>query len=503
MLLAITVLIAISSCGGPETLPGQEEASRVEAGSFESAPLLPTPTFIPSGVTPPSPDAGSLPAQPEPAQPDPAASRTDATAPEAIDPAPDDAAFTSPSDDVPPDFIRLAAGADLQAQIIANPAGTRFLLAPGIYQPDELQPRPGNWIVGEPGAIFDGGNSIRFAIRNKDRIADVVLQGIEVRNYVPQRSFGAIDMTTYRWRVPGDDGFDTADYGPSINWYLSDLWVHHNDGEGIVVGSGVVLENVRSTDNTWLGIGGHGDGIVIDGGVVARNSISALEEGELNWHSGGMKITVAKNVLIRNVHVTDNYGLGIWLDISVQNARIEHNLIENNAGIGIFYEISYAGDIRNNVVRNNALQDERTWFWPAGILVTSSTGVDVTGNHVSGSPVGIAVADTRIERADDWFTVPPGLRGPEPYRAAFVNIIENVVCDIDRMGVGREVGLDDREVLDTTVFSRNTYGTVTSGFTADPQRNVTIADWQSVREPSAIAAASCPPAPTEWQAPPG
>lgn len=410
-----------------------------------------------------------------------------------------------PQDNEPEDdgFVRLSAGADLQAELIAYPAGTRFLLGPGIYRPDEVQPRAGNWIVGEPGAIFDGGNSIRFAIRNKDRVTDVVLQGIEVRNYVPQRSFGAIDLTTYRWRNAGDEGFETTDYGDRINWFVRDMWVHHNDGEGIVIGSGVVLENVRSEDNTWLGIGGHGDGVVIDGGVLARNSQSALDEGQLNWHSGGMKLTVSKNVLIRNVHVHDNLGLGIWLDISVQNARIENNLVENNAGIGIFYEISYDGQITNNVVRNNAQLDERGWFWPAGILVTSSTGVAVAGNHVSGSEVGIAVADTRIERADDWVAVPPLVRGPQPYRAADIEIVDNVICDVDRMGVGREVGLDDREALDTTVFSRNTYGAIFSGLTADPQRNVTVADWRAVREPSAIEAPTCPAAPVNWQAAPG
>lgn len=493
--LAIVALFVLASCGEQAALPDPVD----EVTTFDAASLLPTPTFGPVGVTPQSPSGSDTNSTGAETAADDAASTTD--------PAPEEAAFTEPTDasgdDAFEDFVRLAPGADLQDEVSARPDGTRFLLAPGIYQPDELQPRSGNWFIGEPGVIFDGANTVRFAVRNKDQATDVVLQGIEVRNYVPQRSFGAIDMTTYRWQNRGDANFETVDYGAPINWYLRDIWVHDNDGEGIVVGSGVVLDNVRSTDNTWLGIGGHGDGIVIDGGLLARNSRSALDEGQLNWHSGGMKITVARNVTVRNMQVAENYGLGIWLDISVQNALVEHNLVENNAGIGIFYEISYDGLIRNNVVRNNALQDDRTWFWPAGILVTSSQGVEVAGNHVSGSPVGIAVADTRIDRADDWFSVPPLVRGPEPYRAANINIVENVVCDVDRLGIGREVGLEDREALDTTIFSRNTYGTITTGFTADPQRNVSVADWRAEREPSAITADACPAPPEVWQSPPG
>jgi len=427
--------------------------------------------------------------------PDPANATIDEPAP--IDLLPEAPARVD--DDLASSFIQVAAGADLQAEIAAHPPGTRFLLSPGIYQPDQLQPKTGNWIVGEQGTIFDGGNSIKIAVRNQDRATDVVIQGIEIRNYVPQISFGAIDLNTYQWRNPGDEGFETSDYGDPINWYVRDMYIHHNDGDGIVVGSGVVLENVRSVDNTWLGIGGHGRGIVIDGGELARNSIRAVEEDKVNWHSGGMKITIARDIVIRNVHVHDNYGQGIWLDIAIHNALIENNLVENNAAAGIFFEISYGATIANNVVRNNAVDDERGWFWPAGILVVSSTDVDVVGNHVSGSPVGVSVIDTRISRADDWLEVPTRVRGPGPYRVANINVVENTVCDVDRMGIGREADIEIREAFDTTVFSRNTYSSVGAGMSADPHRNLSVADWRNVREPSAVEAPTCPSPPADWR----
>jgi len=480
MLVVIGVALVAAACG-VETAPS--DASAVTTTGLGGLPLLPTPTFVPGAA----------------AGPDDAPAKEPGTA-EGL-PSVDSA----PADDADPDssFVRVAAGADLQAEILAHPAGTRFLLSPGIYQPDELQPLAGNWIIGEPGAVFDGGNAIRFAVRNKNQATDVVLQGIEIRNYVPEIAFGAIDLSTYRWRNPGDEGFETTDYGDPINWYLRDLFVHNNDGEGIVVGSGVVLENVRSVDNSWLGIGGHGRDIVIIGGELARNSSRAVEEDKINWHSGGMKLTIASDVLIRNVHVHDNYGQGIWLDIAIKNARIENNLVENNGAAGIFYEISYTAKITDNVVRNNALTFNKGWFWPAGILVVSSTDVEVARNHVTGTPVGIAVIDTRNTRAEHWLQVPPKVRGPEPYRTANIAVTENTVCDVERVGIGRETGLENREALDTTIFSGNTYGSITRGLSADPHRNVSVADWQTVREPSAIEASTCPPAPTNWQAPLG
>ena len=50
-----------------------------------------------------------------------------------------------------------------------------------------------------------------------------------------------------------------------------------------------------------------------------------------------------------------NYATGLWLDISVDNALVTHNLVRRNGGIGIFFESQFARLMhRNYTKRNNA-----------------------------------------------------------------------------------------------------------------------------------------------------
>ena len=60
------------------------------------------------------------------------------------------------------------------------------------------------------------------------------------------------------------------------------------------------------------------------------------------------------NVTFRNNFVHHNAGAGIWYDSDNTGALIEGNRVEDNGWIGIFYEISSDGIIRNNTIRRNA-----------------------------------------------------------------------------------------------------------------------------------------------------
>lgn len=487
--------VATTSAGAPSS-----SGSVTWAGTGE---IIPTPTPVIRIEIAASPNKTATPSVEGPAPIPPTATATPTITPQVVTPTPRAPTPVAPTPAAAPQavvptvtaqgqFILVEPGQDLQALVNANPPGTRFRLAAGVHQPDTVQPKDGNWFVGMPDAILDGGGTRRFAFRNVARATDVVIQALEIRNYAPGRAYGAIDFTTYRWQEPGDENFETTDYGVMTNWRLESLWVHHNDGDGIVVGSGARLKNIRSADNSWLGIGGHGENIIIDGGILARNSAEALATDNLNWHSGGMKITVARDITVRNMHVVDNHGLGIWLDISVINGTVENNLVEDNAGVGIFYEISYDGKILNNVVRGNAHQDDRGWLSAAGIAVSSSTEVVVRGNHVEDSPAGLTVLDNRVRRAEGWLKVPPLLRGPQAYEASNVVLEANVVCRAERNGIGIDRTVTDPEVYETTRFDNNTYFEVT--FTGQQLPRADLATWQNDagQDQSSKLVDSCP-----------
>jgi parallel beta-helix repeat protein len=100
--------------------------------------------------------------------------------------------------------------------------------------------------------------------------------------------------------------------------------------------------------------------------------------------------------------VHGNLGQGAWFDVHNRDMEIEDNLVEDNEGVGIMYEISRKGTIRNNVVRNNGtgaavLRQEggKEYAYSAGILVSSSEDVTVENNDVTVPPLftlGISVA---------------------------------------------------------------------------------------------------------------
>ena len=64
-------------------------------------------------------------------------------------------------------------------------------------------------------------------------------------------------------------------------------------------------------------------------------------------------------------------------------------MVYNNAGAGIYHEISHSALIRANTVVGNGRADN-PWLWGAGILVAASDGVEVTGNVVRANGNGIA-----------------------------------------------------------------------------------------------------------------
>lgn len=310
------------------------------------------------------------------------------------------------------------------------PEGTTFQLTAGLHLlHDDIQPKTGQSFIGEPGAVIDGRNITRQAFTNRARVTDVTIQNIELRNFAPGIHHGVIDFDQYQVVREGAALWETVTYAEPANWLLKDLWIHHNDGDGVEVGSGGRLVNVRVTDNQWLGIGGHGQDIVIDGGEVARNSLAATDGGQQNHHAGGMKLTRAMDLTISHVHVHNNLGPGIWLDLEVRDSIVSANLVEDNSSRGIFVEISHGVDVVGNVVRRSGTNDPTPqWVWPGGIVSSTSTDVLIADNHVEGALGGISLIDQRSRRESSMANVPPGYRDGRPFAGEHHVVRGNVVC---------------------------------------------------------------------------
>jgi parallel beta-helix repeat protein len=94
--------------------------------------------------------------------------------------------------------------------------------------------------------------------------------------------------------------------------------------------------------------------------------------------------------VVRDNHVHDNNGFGIWLDGSNTDAVIEGNLVVDNDQAGIVAELGYSPVIRNNTVEGNGFASDGLGGEGAGIPAFSVRDAEIYGNVVTGNRNGIA-----------------------------------------------------------------------------------------------------------------
>jgi parallel beta-helix repeat protein len=188
-----------------------------------------------------------------------------------------------------------------------------------------------------------------------------------------------------------------------------------------------------------------GTGIIIEGNEIAHNNTDGYDP---YWEAGGTKFLRTTDLVVRNNHVHDNHGPGLWTDSNNVRTLYESNIVNGNFGPGIFHEISYSGTIRNNMVENNGFGFTR-WLDGAGILVNSSSDVEVYGNTVRNNNDGIAGVQTARGSGDF---------GPYELRNLWVH--DNVVT-LNSGNTGVVTNLSDTAVFSSrnNRFDRNTYST--------------------------------------------
>lgn len=337
-----------------------------------------------------------------------------------------EASDTSPSPrDLPPaDRVEIRPGESIQAAVDAHPAGTTFLIRAGLHRRQRVEPKDDMVFVGEPGAILDGGGITDFAFRGTAR--NVTIRGLVIERYAPGPQMGAIKA--------GDH--DAT--GNSTGWVAEDNEIRYNDGGGVRIGHRTTLRNNHIHHNEQIGVVGVGDDVLVEGNEIAWNNWNRAYD--YGWEAGGTKFVKTRDLVVRNNHVHDNWGPGLWTDTDNIDTLYEANRVENNADTGIFHEISYRATIRNNIVRGNGFDRVGDWAYGAGILVAHSPDVEVYGNVVEDNQNGImGIQQSRGS----------GAYGPHDLRN--LSVYENVVVQRSKhwaAGVAQDIG-------DKGVFSRN------------------------------------------------
>ncbi|MFF0340506.1 right-handed parallel beta-helix repeat-containing protein [Kribbella sp. NPDC004875] len=325
---------------------------------------------------------------------------------------------TGPGTAKPCQGTAIPVGVDPQAVIDAAPQGTTFCFARGVHRLTRaVQPRKGDTLAGEPGAVLSG--AIRLTGWKRAGSAWTV-QGVLPSAY-PLKGQCEDDKSKpcqlgeqlfvdgkHLTRVMsatqvkpgtfyGDYRTDTLHLGDDPTGHVVEMsrtqTAIDKSADDVTV-TGLTIEHFASRPQAGALQAGrgwkvtanevrwnHAVGIMViegDNAELSRNTVA--NNGQLGigqYKSAGVRIT-ANLVTGNNTDgfwiadwesggikstrssgevsgndIVANRGVGMWSDIAEYDRRITGNRIRDNAADGIRYEISFAGVIDQNVVEHN------------------------------------------------------------------------------------------------------------------------------------------------------
>jgi len=345
----------------------------------------------------------------------------------------------------------LPVGADWNPIIAAEPAGTTFIVESGVHYEQTANLKHGDALIGRPGAVMDGRDVTAWAVQ-PNSANNVIIRGLEIRNYDPKDQYAPITARTHEGAAAG------------IGWTVENCDLHHNSYAGLALSDGSIARNNRIHDNGVIGIEvawARNSGALVEGNEIYGNNSTGADE---YYEAGGGKFGETENLVVRDNLVYDNNGPGLWTDIDNINTLYENNVVEGNSGAGIFHEISYSATIRNNEVRGNGFRN-RGWLWEGGIMVAGSQSVEIYDNVLDDNYNGITLIQQ--DRGS-------GALGP--YLLRNITVRDNTVIRSGRTGAGQDLG--DRTIFTAgdITFQNNDYENVAKFSWAD--RSLAWPQWR-------------------------
>ena len=232
-------------------------------------------------------------------------------------------------------------------------------------------------------------------------------------------------------------------------WTITGNTIRLNHARGIGFGcDSTRISGNRITMNGNLGIGGWGaKDALIDNNEIDNNNYAQFDPG---WEAGGVKSAGTTALVVRKNNVHDNFGFGLWSDISAIFTIYDGNTVMNNNAGGIFFEISHgAWIVRNTVGQNGSDAKGKSgwgWLYYGQIIVATSDNVVVESNTVTVGEFGNGITVLDQERGSDD-------RGPLVARD---NIVINNKITYLSAGGGTGAGSDrDKSFENNNIFVDN------------------------------------------------
>lgn len=305
---------------------------------------------------------------------------------------------------------------------------------------------------------------LAYAAFDNSAATHVTIAGFTVEKCATEGQFGAI-------------GFHVTGAG----WIVEGNEVRLNHAAGININNDGVVRGNYVHDNGEKGItGGNASNVLVINNEMSFNNYAGYT---CDWECGGLKFGATANTTISGNYAHDNLGTmgngapGLWCDVDCMNVTFKNNVVTNNGGNGITYEISHYGTFIYNIIENNGAQNAG-WGWGSGLQINESDHVTAFGNLLAGNHNGIIGVQQR--------------RGSGPfgeYQLSDLYVHDNltIIAASDPGAPGRAAGIF-QDMGDFAVFTdrhnryvRNTYQGLLANHKAFEWRPgaVTTRQWQS------------------------
>jgi hypothetical protein len=210
------------------------------------------------------------------------------------------------------------------------------------------------------------------------RVSDVVIDNLTLEKFASA------------WRTAIIGGWFQS---PGFDWTVRHVELRWSHSTGVNNMPGLTVENTRIYGLGHMAINGPnidnapGNGTGYRAPMVLRDS-ELFDNNALNFdwgNEGAFKLSDCDDCRVERCWVHDvSHGPGIWYDVNNRGSLIQGNLVESTREHGIFYEISYLGEIAYNIVRDVGAPHTRGDLGMA-IYVSSSRDVEVHHNVTYGN----------------------------------------------------------------------------------------------------------------------
>jgi parallel beta-helix repeat protein len=275
--------------------------------------------------------------------------------------------------------VTLSPGANIQNAINSNPAGTSFLLNPGVYRTTLTMSKNGDSFIGQPGATMDGAG---------------VLTGwtqASINGVLYWTKYAGTPVPAFACGVP--DGCCVSGHSACI--YPQNLYVDN-----------VEYQHVTSLANVVAGTSWYYDHSGADGGILNNIYMAAgdmpnshtVELGKAPYAFAGSASNITiKNLIIEKYAAPLNSGA---VNVLGRNWLIQNNEVRLNHGEGI---IAKSGGDNIHVLGNNVHHNGQmgiggpgnSGLWDSNTIAFNNTdyvnpGFEAGGSKFNGNNVMIS-----------------------------------------------------------------------------------------------------------------